>query len=484
MTIDFDIPQWTTHRPRRWQSEAFDAAAGHLAFIGKPAVISAIMGSGKSVLIAELAATAKLARGEVVVVSTSSQHLVETLSRDIAARCGRARSVGVWYAERKRLGDVIVSCMPSLRALAGALGKRNRVVALWIADEVHRVESPTVMRAHEVLRPWNSLGLTATAFRSCHKQTISLFDICIYRYGVQSALGDRVVVPWRIVNWAAGDAELDPACIDMIREAEGPGLVNAADIADACAFAGALTDAGLRAGAIHSRLNSRERARVLADLQSGKLRAVVHVNMLSEGANFPWLRWMLLRREVGARVRFIQEIGRLLRSHPGKSDAVFYDPHDLFGSFRLSYEEALGEAPEQPEEETPEEPAEVAERLRSASPPVALALIESVIRSLVVSAEAAGILRGRKIIAKAERVRPSTALQGVAIGVAIDAADRLAPIGWRTCLAAVAARPESLRYGFAADLLTALYSVARAGRWPDVGADGRISAAQNAAEVV
>ena len=67
-------------------------------------------------------------------------------------------------------------------------------------------------------------------------------------------------------------------------------------------------------------------------------------------------------RVVGARVRFIQEIGRVLRAAPGKTEAVVLDPHNLLGTFHFSYEEMLGwQEPDDPdpldEERTIEEEA-------------------------------------------------------------------------------------------------------------------------------
>jgi hypothetical protein len=63
--------------------------------------------------------------------------------------------------------------------------------------------------------------------------------------------------------------------------------------------------------------------------------------MLQEGVDLPWLRWLCLRRPAASRVRFAQEVGRVLRAAPGKAEAVIFDPHDLFASHALSYEAVL-----------------------------------------------------------------------------------------------------------------------------------------------
>ncbi|MFH1569163.1 MAG: DEAD/DEAH box helicase family protein [Gemmatimonadota bacterium] len=475
--LTFSPPSWPGCTPRRWQEEAFAATVAHMGFMAaEPAVVSAIMGAGKSLLVAELAACVELPRNQTVVVSTSTEHLVEDLSQSIGRRCRMNRHVGVWYGRRKRMGDVVVACTPSVPALAGELRARGLGVALWIADEAHRTECSTILDAHHVLDPAHTLGVTATAFRADKWETMSLFKKLIYRYGVAQAQADGVVVPWRIVHSPEG-GDLDATCLALAREAVGPGVANAVDIEDAKAFAALLTGAGIPAQAVHSLLHPRQRRKILEDLARGRLRCVVHVNMLSEGVNFPWLRWMLLRRQVESKVRFMQEAGRMLRSSPGKTEATFYDVHDLFGSFQLSYAEALGEPPEKPESDTNADPLLAARHIEGEQDPaVALRWIESIIRTLVVACDTAGILVDRKMIPKADRVTPSTPLQQAAMTSAVEATKDLIPAGWRGCLEAVCRRPESVRFGFAADLIVALEGVRRCRRWPPVDAEGRISA--------
>lgn len=475
--LSFSAPLWIGCTPRSWQIEAHRIAVEHLGQAEpEPAVISAIMGGGKSILLAEL--SANVCQGDdVVVVSTSTEMLVEDLYGAIRKRCGSAKVVGRWYGRAKHLGNIVVTCIPSVPALAQRLKEVGQRCCLWIADECHRTECNTILEDYENLAPAHALGMTATAFRSDKFEAISLFSKLLYRYGVAQAQADGVVVPWQIVHDREG-GKLDEACLRMVGDAQGPGLANASNIKDAEDFAEFLTANGMPAGAIHSQMHPRKRKAVLDDLQSGRIRCAVHVNLLTEGANYPWLRWLLLRRQVDSRVRFIQEVGRLLRSHPGKSHATFFDPHDLFGSFHLAYAEALGEAPEKPEWEDPAEDLERAARAirEEPDPAVALAWVESCIRTLVVAADSSGLTLGRKPIKKLDRIKPSTPLQGAAVAIAIDRAGGLIPAGWRGVFNAILDRPALTRYGFAADLLAALEGIVRGNRWPPVDGEGRIAA--------
>jgi hypothetical protein len=131
----------------------------------------------------------------------------------------------------------------------------------------------------------------------------------------------------------------------MLRAAQvWPVLASARTICDAEAFALLLCGSDIPAAAVHSGLSAKETAARIEALKGGSLKVLVHVSMLAEGADFPWLRGLMLRRRVAARVRFVQEVGRVLRAAPGKREGVVFDPFDLMGEMGLSHPDAIGEA--------------------------------------------------------------------------------------------------------------------------------------------
>lgn len=328
-------------------------------------LVVACTGSGKSILLAEVVAHALSTYEGPLVVTTSSVRLVDQLAETLGGRVGRGL-IGRYYtdaAEPDR--PVVVCCNDSFGALAGDLGRLGRRCALWIADEAHRTETPEVHAAVEALAPERRLGFTATPYRSSAKERVSLFDEVLLKYTPGDALREGVIVPWSIVPWTGGEIELDDAVVQMVlAHTAGPGVVNASSIEDAEAFAARLSEVGVPALAVHSRLTKREQAARMDQLAAGELRAVVYPSLLSEGADFPWLTWMALRRKVQARVRFVQEVGRVLRTHPGKTGAVILDPLGLFARLSISYAEVVGWR--EPEPESPTTPG--AERELDADP--------------------------------------------------------------------------------------------------------------------
>lgn len=462
-------------QPRAWQRDALPVIEEALAG-GRRAVVSAVMGSGKSVLLTEVAARAR-ARGQRVLITTPTQKLVRQL-----AATGRSRFtdmgplahgvVGAYFAHaHEGHADIVVACNASVPRLV-AEGHR---FGLWIADEVHKTESTEFHVAAEALEGIPALGFTATPYRSNESESLRLWDEVVYRYTPADALRDGVIVPWRIVPWDGdGSDDLDDVCLEMIAaHAEGPGIVNAKSIEDAEAFAAELSSRGVACEAIHSRLADGQREDLLDRLEAGELGCLAHVNLLAEGVDLPWLRWLCLRRPVGARVRFQQEIGRALRAAPGKSHAVFLDPHDLFGTFGMSYREALGWPEEgDAEGEGQDGPSPLTRdgqlALSLGGPALAVATdpVSAYCRRLLLVMQAIGAAGEGKIQSSSWRRMASTAKQQGALRRMAGLAGRLPEAHVEVIRDLIGRRAADLTRGAASDLLDLLMSL-RTEPWPE-----------------
>jgi superfamily II DNA or RNA helicase len=389
-----DAP-WT---PRAWQRSALEA--GILAIrAGKRPVISAIMGAGKSVLIAEFvhAALQKLQPNQKIIITAPRQRLVQQLAATIRARCGEGQ-VGTFWAQSKNwAAPVIVTCNNSAINLARILSRAKRPCAFLIGDEVHSSEAELFKAAFERIAPACAVGFTATPFRSNEEESLSLWDSVAYEYSAADALRDKVIVPWELHHWdgeGRDPKDVDNICADMIHRhinwKDEPGIVSALDIEDAIDFASFLGKKGIPAQAIHSGMSIDEQERTIDFLKRGITKVLVHVSLLSEGVDMPWLKWICLRRPVGAKVRFVQEVGRVLRSHPEKDRAIILDPHDLFGKHGLTNPAAIGKLMVEDEDKEllaslkklKMTPADT-KRVREMPAAVAFGHIESWVRSII-----------------------------------------------------------------------------------------------------
>ena len=325
------------YTPRKWQAEALPIIGAALAKGDSPLTIAGT-GAGKSVLQSELCRLTEYRAqpGECIVVTCPSQALVKQLSSTIADRVG-ADKVGVYYGRKKQpMRRVIVTCLPSLPGLTLALAQRDRRVRLLVCDEAHKTETEAIIEAVQALDARWRCGFTATPFRSADNEALSLWSCVPYRYTLGDAMRDGVLVPMRVYPWDGdgdGTTSTDEACISMIqRFTEGPGIVSATSIADAEAYAETLSEAGIPAQAVHSKMKAADVEAARDALEAGDLRCIVHVSLLVEGVDWPFLLWGCLRRPLRASVAFVQQIGRFLRTHPGKTKATILDPHDLMAT--------------------------------------------------------------------------------------------------------------------------------------------------------
>lgn len=366
---------------RKWQAEALPIVIDALKARRSP-LVAAFMGSGKSILLAELIRRSKEVPGRTVVVATPKANLVRQLAATMRQALGPA-SVGEFYASAKQADRrVVVTTYDSLMTLTLALQQVGRTCHLLVCDEAHRTVADSASDAIAALTRLNQgrhlarMALTATPFRSISKERLSLWEDVVYRYGYKAGIRDGVIVPWRVFGWDGtlfDPAETDEISIWMLRFVSQdvdiwPCLANARTIEDAEQFAEKLCKARIPAMAIHSRLHRNVQDERVEKLRTGELKALVHVSMLVEGSDFPWLKCLLMRRHTQARVRFVQEVGRVLRSHPGKTEGIIIDIFDLMGRMGMDHPDALGEALEENLEDTEEAEEEEEEKERDNRP--------------------------------------------------------------------------------------------------------------------
>ncbi len=434
---------------RAWQSAASNAVCAALDAGESGVLVIAIMGAGKSILMAEICRR----RAGRILITVPSRALVEQTSAAISGWL--SEPVGRWYSEAKRSERVTVVCDDSL---AGHLATHPEP-ALWIVDEAHKSEAPTLLASAALIPTVPRVGLTATAFRAERNESLRLWSRVVYRYSLADALRDGVLVPWSIRSWdGTGDSsDVDAIVRRMLGEVEGPGVIGALSIDDAETYAAALTADGFPARAIHSRQRRTEHLAAIEALRAGTVRALVHVDMLSEGVDLPWLRWVALRAPIGSRVRFLQTIGRALRSSEGKDRAVFLDPHDLFGTHALSHPEAIGVAIEADPRESGDGEGEGEAAIMP--PARAVDAISAWTRQLLGALAAAGLTP--PLAADWWRSAAATPRQIETLGRMGRTVGEI-PVTERAAISAVLAHPDHLSRGAASDLITILGVISRA----------------------
>lgn len=303
--------------PRRWQLEAFPLAMKS-ARSRQWGIVQACTGAGKSRLIAAVvwSICQTLQPGWRVVVTVPSVNLVEQTAATLEDVM--PGTVGVWYTDAKRDGQAIVCCLDSLGSLNDHIEAQGLRVAHWLSDEAHRGSTDDIVAEIKRMAPVTRLGVTATPWRSNSEEAVVGFDRLVYQYTIEDATRDGVLVPLVVAPPPSDPDEEDPteATIQLINDhaPPGPGIVSARTISDATSCAERLTEAGIPAEPIHSKLTKTERGDAIERLRTGEIRCLVHVALLVEGIDLPWLRWLVMRRNRQASIGIVQELGRILRT--------------------------------------------------------------------------------------------------------------------------------------------------------------------------
>lgn len=346
---------------RDYQAAAADAIEAEWAKGNRRTGVVLPTGSGKSTVIGERIRRDYRA-GEPVVALAHRGELLDQMKRDLLAVDPTipVSDIGIVRAEEDDHHCPIV--FATLQTLATAhrreaLGRRSRIY--W--DEVHHAGAEGFHTTFSELGGYDEAlmaGFTATMYRD-QRGVIGLGDVIqsiAYEKDIKWAIRKGFLVQPRgltvrikglnaldDVRNVAGDfhqgelAEVMEAATDYVVDAiklhaaDRQPIIFAASVDAAHHIAEALTDADYPAVAVTGAMSYEARQPVYAAFRSGEAKALVTVQVLTEGADFPMCDTVVLARPTRSRNLYSQMVGRALRLHPGKEDALVLD---LAGSAR------------------------------------------------------------------------------------------------------------------------------------------------------
>ena len=229
-----------------------------------------------------------------------------------------------------------------------------------IVDEFHHAAARSYRQLLDTLRPRFLLGLTATPFRGDRQEIAELCDRnVVVNYELRSGIELGILTPYhyygcfddidysqirrdqggysiRDLERALVIPERDAAIIAQWRKlAEGT-----ATLAFCCSrrhakrMAKSLCDAGILAATYLGSTPIGERQELADRLQGGDLHVLCAVDVLNEGADFPFVQTLLFLRPTESGRIFHQQLGRGLRKAVGKSHCTVID---FIGNFKNAY---------------------------------------------------------------------------------------------------------------------------------------------------
>ncbi len=235
-----------------------------------------------------------------------------------------------------------------------------------IIDEFHHAAARTYDALLTQLRPCELLGLTATPERGDEQSILHWFDdriaaelrlwdaidqhrLCPFAYYGISGGADYRGVRWvrgrgydaaELGALVTGDHVLARRIIQKVLDtAPDPASMRAlgfcVSVGHARFMAEQFRNAGLASVAVSADTSENERQQALADLATGRLRAVFSVDLFNEGIDIPAVDTLLLLRPTDSPTVFLQQLGRGLRLEAGKSVCTVLD---FVGQHRREYQ--------------------------------------------------------------------------------------------------------------------------------------------------
>lgn len=352
---------------RPYQVEAVSSALDRLTARGeqRTALVLAT-GAGKTVIFSEfIRRWRELHPGLPVLVLAHRSELLSQARQKIQLWAPGLRVGLIQAGVNQTWADVLVASQQTL-ARSHRLAKIP-AVSLIVVDECHRSMSPSYQKVLTELGALDPdgprvLGVTATFTREDSKRLTEFYQSVAFSMDIldliDPALG-RVDTPYLVEpkfrrvlvegldltavrssrleggkDLAAGD--LDAA----MTRAGAPGVVAAAYRRHAADRQGlvftptvhsaelvrdALRCEGITSEVLSGSTPQGERARIVARYSAGDLQTVVNCAVLTEGFDAPATSCVLIARPTMSKILFRQMVGRALRPHPGKTDALILD---------------------------------------------------------------------------------------------------------------------------------------------------------------
>lgn len=359
---------------RAYQQETVKRVVHHFRATSDPAVVVLPTGSGKSLVIAELA---RLARGRVLVLA----HVRELVEQNHAKYQAYGLVADIFSAGLKRKEASRQVVFGSVQSVVRNLAQFNDAsFTLLVIDECHRVsleEDSSYRQVIDHLQRQNPqlkiLGLTATPFRLgqgfiYHRHyhgmvrggEESFFTDCVFEQPLRLMVKQGFLAAPRRLDMAIEGYDfsaLAPSSNGLFREEElnrvvagsraTPGIIaqvveQAADCQGVMIFAATVAHAEEIMGYLPAEQSalitgatvSAERTALIDAFKARKLKYLVNVAVLTTGFDAPHVDLIAILRPTESVSLYQQIVGRGLRLSPGKEACLILDyagnPWDLY----------------------------------------------------------------------------------------------------------------------------------------------------------
>lgn len=320
----------------RGQSEAVAAMFEH-----EQGLILRPPGTGKTQIALAFAARAKTRTLVIVHTADILQQWIEYAQTAVPDM-----KVGVIRGKKCTIGDITIATVQTLRKYISEEGKRWWAqFGCVILDEAHHASAPTFEAVLNTCPARYRFGFTATDKRAdgmhpsmkfiigpvIHKQDFSSpIKLSVEPVPTSFRFRYRGAFDWMpMLNALIEDEKRNKqiAEIALYEIQRGNSILILSRRIEHLERISAHLD-GAKAEILTGQRRSVDRKRILAAMRSGELRCLLATQLADEALDIPRLNRGILTHPGKHEGRIIQQIGRTLRQHADKEDAIIYDMRD------------------------------------------------------------------------------------------------------------------------------------------------------------
>lgn len=314
-------------KPYPYQRKEIDEAREWLRRGKKSVLIQSPAGSGKSVVIAEIARLC-IEKGGRVLFMVHRQELVEQIRETF-------------------LADEIDLSKATIMTVGKIVRRLNKLdkPTLIITDETHHALAKTYLKVYEHYSDTPRIGFTATPWRLSGKGFKDVYDVMVKGPQVKWLIDNHFLAPATVYvpkidtkmlkRGSTGDytqQSMDDMSKHIIysdvidswkKYAKGmQTIVYCHSIEFSKQVAQWFNDAGISARHADSKTPQGEREEIMHGFKNGDIKVLCNVDLISEGFNVPDCGCVVMLRPTKSLVLYIQQSMRCMRYKPGKRAVI------------------------------------------------------------------------------------------------------------------------------------------------------------------
>ena len=303
-------------------------------------------GTGKTVLFSEIVSLG-FNKGKKILIVVHRKELVDQITNKLVSL---EVQLGLIVAGKKTDYSKIIQ-VASIQTLSR---REHPEASLIIIDECHHSRAETYKKLWEIYPQAKFLGVTATPVRLSGDGFDDLFDELIESPSVGHFIQNKFLVPIKQLVGATPDLSgvkkrqgdymtsmLSNVMLDadlMVNLVESykkhalgkSTIVFAVDIEHSKSIVDRFREADISAEHIDSNTPKDLRASILEQFKTKKIEVVSNVEIITEGFDFPECEAVQLARPTKSLALYLQMVGRVMRTAPGKSEGIVLDNAGLW----------------------------------------------------------------------------------------------------------------------------------------------------------